>query len=152
MVNHARSDVNHVDHGRDDGGDAGIDGADNPGRPAALRAARDDEFLHGDFAAFFAAEKLRRGIHCPDGTFSHGKARQPCGVSGVHVLDPTIGDQVVLDALLAVVVENQRLVGNHAEINDDGVRAQGKLHGLRIGTVRRSAVLLPLIRNGPCRT
>ena len=53
--------------------------AGQPGRPAALRAAGDDEVLHVHLAALLAGQELRHGVHRPDGTLDHRQPRDQVG-------------------------------------------------------------------------
>ena len=106
----AGGDVDDVDHDRNGRGDALIDGRRAPGRPAALRAAGDDELLDRDASALLAGEQLLHAIHRADGAFDHRQAGGPGFVARLEELVPGVGDEVVFLAGDAVAIEHERLV------------------------------------------
>ncbi len=104
------------------------DGAGEPGRPAALRGARDDE--PGRRQALLLRPCLD-GVHRAHGALDHGEEQGPVLVLGLEVADEGLGDQLVL--FLAV---EQRLVGDLTEDGHAGAArlGQGEAGRVIVGT------------------
>ena len=130
--------IEGVDHQRNDGDHPRVDRADEPRRPAALRAAGDDEVVDLERAGLGAGEEFLHAVHGLDGTFHHGQPHEPLFVLRDDVLHAAVGDEVVLfTGVLARVGKGEGLVGDEAEFGDDRVRAGGQ--GGRTGTWGRRA-------------
>ena len=138
---HGLLDVEHVNDEGDDGDDAAIDGGGGPGGPAAFGGAGDDESVDLGGATFGAGKKGGGGVHGAHGGLGHGEARGPAFVPGAEKLIPTVGDEIVFDAGLAVAVEGEWLVGHHAELDDDGLRGLGDLDELAGGAGRSAGAV-----------
>ncbi len=109
-----RSDVDDIDHDRNDRLHATIDRSGHPGRPTPLRRPSHHELLD---PPTLLARPFLHAIHGADHALDHRKSRQPGGVAGFQVLVPGVPDQIVLRAFLPVAMKYQRLVGNRLQFD-----------------------------------
>jgi len=117
VVLEGRLDVQHVDDDGAEGHDSLIHRCSRPGRPTALGTPGHDIGFHSLGSPGRRRSEGADRIHGADHRFGHRQAGRPPGVTGAEVLVPGVGNEVVLDALLAVAVEDQRLIGDHLQLH-----------------------------------
>ena len=127
VVAHGGRHVQHVDDDRQDADHAIIHRAGQPSRPTTLGTTGYDEAIDVALATGCRGHHRRHRIHRPHGALHHCVARQPARIADLQEMRPRIANQVVFIARHAVVVEYQRLIGNHAELGHD--RAGGLGNG-----------------------
>ena len=125
---HRFCEVQNVDHDRGNADDPFVDGADQPSRPAPLGASGDEVFVDGSLAPFFGCHQFGDRIHGADDAFDHRVACGPSGDRRFQEFHPGIGDQIVFRATFAIIVKDQRLVGNHVDFGHNRLCRFGDLH------------------------
>ena len=119
-----------------DGHGALVGHGGQPGRPAAFRAAGDDEAL--DRAVPLRLGQRLDGVHGPHRAFDHGELQDPRRVAGGEVAEPRFGDQVVL-----LVVAQQRLIGDLVEHGHAGLGQRGQREAGPVGVLLGPAADAP---------